>query len=151
MADARKKRGESYCVAFGRVMNNFHMHFPIGNIPNDATESAMTPQGFYRAFSLERCWNITRRLLLSQDPSSSDNDKAKYSDKRLDQTAEQFYEEIDKTVQEVGIPMKKISEVVNRRMFGESGEVLYKDMWEVLLPVYRALRKKGYSHGDLVS
>jgi hypothetical protein len=136
LQQARKKRGESYANAVRRVMNNFYMYF--------------SPDGVYRRELRGQCWNITWIAYLLQDKDAEGLTQP-YSHKRLHQTGEEFIAEMDRTVEELG-KSKDITEAIRRFYSKESDrEQLYKGLWDSLLPVYIALRKKGYSARDLVT
>ena len=130
-------------------MNNFYMHFPVGNVPYDARKNRVDPEGDHRRAIRELGgWNITYQSLLRADP--------KKSTKRLGQTGAEFYREVDQTVQELGISMARVSEAINRFFWDKKDtdaemQKLYQVLWETHLPIYIALRKKGYVQNDLKS
>lgn len=143
-AETRRKKGESYLSSCSRVMNNFHLKFPVGNVPHHTGEHA---EGYLRGLARQYWWNV---LYGDRFPSANDGF---HSEKMLCQTGAQFYGEIDATVEKLGILMTRVSEVVNRVIYTEDPkegeEQLYKNMWKILLPIYIALRKKRYSQQDL--
>ncbi|MDO8593723.1 MAG: hypothetical protein Q7R59_02415 [bacterium] len=77
------------------------------------------------------------------------------SEKRLDQTQEQFYAEVDKVVQELEMDMVLIQKTINvyihdREYEDKNPRELIKVLDKFLAPIYVALRKKGYNSQDLV-
>ena len=148
-SETRRKKDERYSDAFGRVMNNFHMHFPVGNYPHDHTKHSMTPEGEYRSTVKNLGgWDITYQARWG--------DKAKNKkEKRINMTGAEFYREIDRTVEKLGIPMTRVSEAINRLFWDNPDhdykkcEELFKILWKTLLPVFIALRKKGFKQSEL--
>jgi hypothetical protein len=110
--------------------------------------------GVYRTLtkSMDK-WDMP--LLGTVRPESLAEIRRTHSEKRLAQTGKEFYEEIDRTVAELGISAKELASTVNRFQFGEKTteerEKLAEKLLELLIPVYAALREKGYSRHDLVA
>jgi len=137
--------GETVFRRYMRVLNNFHMHFPAGNSPHNYEDEPIFSEGYYRFMANEAGWDSTFREL-GYNPRFQ-------SEKRLNQTPKQFYEEVDRTVEELGMSMTSVSEAVNlmlsRRHLGIEAGSIADIVWPALYPIYVALRKKGYSKEDL--
>lgn len=71
-----------------------------------------------------------------------------FSLKRLDDTNQAFFDEIDAVIEDLGIKRQEIERLVVER--AAKSEEAQKALDTLLLPVYKALRKRGYSHRDLV-
>jgi len=139
-AETVRRRGESYSHAHMRVLNNFFMRFPVGNDPHNTDGD----EGLHRRNS-KPDWNV---------PSIVTYPDQGYSEKKGSQTPAEFFAEVDRTVAELGIEIAEISRRINRWIYegkksDEARERLSKEMWDILIPVYIALRKKGYSRKDL--
>ena len=137
--------GETVLRRYIRVMNNFHLHFPAGNDPHNYEDQPTFFEGFNRFMAKEAGWDSTYREL--------GGNPLFLSDRKLNQTPRLFYEEIDLTVEELGLGMASVSQAVNlmlsQRHHGiEAGRVA-DIAWAALYPIYVALRKKGYSKEDL--
>ena len=130
------------------LLNNFFCHFPIGNDPYKNPR----PQGMYRTASAKN-WNRTTREFLAEQPAEEvQRDYFGKSDKYLDQSVAEFYAEVDRTVEELGISMFVISKKINKYLYtqrGEEGEERGKRVDELLGPIYAALRNKGYNRPEL--
>lgn len=128
--EIRKKRGESYSDLTCRVLNNFFFYFLEGGYRSRLKESGK--------------WKCSFREFTSPNLRS---------DKKLDQTPEQFYTEIDTTVVEIGMKLDDVSFFLYR-FFEDGGtsltdDVHFEELWKVLSPIYIALRKKGYTSQDI--
>ncbi len=141
--------GASYYGAVMRVLNNFDLRFPIGDKPNKSG----APLGFYRDLvAKKKKWSMTGR----EYRGGSNED---YSERHLSQTVRQFYDEIDAVAKELGVPMSKISKAINTARLGKrETEILaaekqkekrWKEVWQLLIPIYSELRRRGYSKQDL--
>lgn len=147
---------EDYRSATMRILGNFHAHFPIGNYPNrpggnGKEEKEWRSLGNRRHFSkTEKNWDIPRNVTCpkKQKPVTC-------SELFFNQTPAEFYATLDATIKELGIPMTKFIEARNRafctrKMTEEVWEQYRKEWWKIALPVYVALRGKGYSKCDLI-
>jgi len=136
-------------------LNNFFAHFPVGNDPYPAA----IPEGLYRMTGhLASFWGKTYKESMIESGLSESELQDYYSDrsdKRLNQTPEQFYAEVDRTVQELGMDMTLIQKTINiflhdsRVESCENSLELSKILDEFLAPVYVALRNRGYNKADL--
>lgn len=130
------------------LLNNFFCHFPVGNEPYKNPR----PQGMYRTAHAKNWNKMTRELLAEQPIEDVQRDYLQKSDKFLDQSAAEFYAEIDRTVMELGVSMDVISKAINiyhHNQCGEIGEESGRHMDDLLRPIYRALRQKGYNKPEL--
>jgi hypothetical protein len=127
-------------------LNNFYTRFPSG--------IGTYPQGLDRA-TWESDWHKTHReVFRSWDTFTSvedfDDFCSRLSDRYLDETPEQFFAELDRTVIEVGLSpdiiMEKIQASKNDHLSSRE-ESLDRD--EYLKPVYIAMRNKGYNKKEL--
>lgn len=140
----------SNCI---RILGNFQNKFPLGNKPTDPTGHDLTADGIdrTRARRFIKNWLVSHKeSILYEGPHA----KRGRSEKWLEQNPAEFYGEIDRTVSELEISMEKLAETVNRFVFlsrEKDPEPLYEELLEILLPVYIALRKKGYSRRDLIA
>lgn len=130
--EIKKKKGESHANLCCRVLNNFFFYFP-------------GPNGYREGLQSRGQWKTPFREFISPDLRS---------DKRLDQTPEQFYTEIDATVAEIGMELEDVSAFLCR-FFAEGGtsndedDARFEELWKTLSPIYVALRKKGYTSQDV--
>lgn len=133
-----------------RFLNNFFCHFPIGNDPYPNCK----PKGFYRT-AHEGHWNTKILELVREFPFQSKDSLHRYcegkSDKYLDGTFAEFYAEVDRTVEELGMPMAIVSRTVNAYEHNqrEGSPEGTRRLDEFLAPIYAALRIKGYNKDDL--
>jgi len=126
------------------ALNNFYCHFPIAT----TTAKGQPFLGLYRQLIEEsNRWDITYRAAYAAPSTSKSN-------KRLNQTPRQFYDEIDAVVLMLGISMKDLSETIYNAVLvkprpSDPNDPKWKRMWELLFPIYVELRKRGYSPLDL--
>lgn len=139
-------------------LNNFFCHFHIGNDPYPTDQ----PEGFYRNVGRGgKFAGRTYRDFVAEFSGLSGKDLEEYfvdrSDKRLSQTPEQFYAEIDRTIREVGIDMEKLQREINVYTHDRSldnwknDKKMFENLCKLLMPIYIALRRKGYNREDLVA
>ena len=131
-------------------LNNFFCHFPIGNDPYPNRY----PNGMYRT-AHEGDWNMKMLEIVQKFPFQSEDTRCRYceskSDKYLGQTPAEFYTEVDRTVEELGMSVSVVSRTINayhhnQRDVGKEGA---KHLDEFLAPIYAALRNNGYNKADL--
>lgn len=74
-----------------------------------------------------------------------------FSEKRINQTCEDFYRDIDVRMNETNIDKDEVQRLYQGilRMRGDNVQAIIF-LHEKLMPLYHALRKQGYSHYDLV-
>lgn len=139
-------------------LNNFFAHFTVGIDPYPSS----MPEGFSRTnFRNLECWDKSYKdalvfLGLSESATvlSEHSDR---SDKRLNQTQEQFYAEIDMTMGKLGMEMTIVQKRINAYVHDTRCEdcknprELSRNLDSFLSPVYVALRKKGYNPSDLIA
>jgi hypothetical protein len=130
-SEIRRKKNEGYGAAFGRVLNNFHFYFRGGYYRFIANDAFMNLRGY-----------------------SDGTETEGRSPLRLQQTRREFYAEVDKVVEELGISYDRVCEVVdvivkrgNDTDFNE--EAVWKPAWQTLIPIYVALRRRGYNSRDI--
>lgn len=132
------------------LLNNFFCHFPIGNDPYPNRK----PNGFYRTAHGEH-WNTKILELVRGFPFQSKDSLHRYcegkSDKYLAGTFAEFYAEVDRTVEELGMFMVVVSRTINvyEHNQREAGPEGARHLDEFLAPIYVALRNKGYNKADL--
>ena len=124
-----------YDPAKETFLNNFHVRFPSDRLPAHL-------EGLSRG-TARNYWNETYRSVLQIMLEKVDFAKycAVRSDLYLDQTPEQFFEVVDRTVLEVGLSLESIAEKIN---IGVD-----KELHDYLRPIYVALRQKGYNQAEL--
>ena len=133
----------------GGSLNNFFCHFPA-NGPYERT----MPEGYYRSLLKDGgAWDVSLREFLEEDSIYEvTHDR---SEKRLDQIPAEFYAEIDRMIVEVGLTVEAVARVINIYLHHRdlvSREVslqMNTALDAFLLPIYIALRNKGYSRQDL--
>ncbi len=130
-------------------LNNFFCHFRFG-------ESQVMPDGLYRTVRASY-WHIVQREYMKSEAKMYGGNLAEYfssrSDKALDQTPAEFYNEVDRTTIEVGCNVEVIMEMIldfqkpnnTREQTFEKFDALEK----YIRPIYTALRQKGYNRSDL--
>ncbi len=138
-----------------QFLNNFLGHFAIGNDPHPSH----SPDGFSRTnFHSLGLWNESYRdslVNLGLSESQIRDGYSDRSDKRLNQTHEQFYAEIDRTTQELGMDLALVQRTINiylyesRRKDCVVPRELSRSLDQFLAPIYKALRLKGYNKSDL--
>jgi hypothetical protein len=137
-----------------KFLNNFYTRFPSGTGP--------FPYGLAR-FVLNDCWNKTNQERLREIYSHSEEEFqdhcSRVSDRYLAETPEQFFAELDKTVLEVGLSFDQIKERI--KTYSAAGDSIGGDdrtnirqhhmniLNDYLIPVYKALRLKGYNIKEL--
>ena len=116
-------------------LNNFHTRFPSERLQAH-------PEGLSRSVA-KAYWNETYRNVLRDMLGQVDFTKycTRRSDLYLDQTPGQFFEEVDRTVFEVGLSLGNIAKKINNGVDEE--------LHDYIRPVYVALREKGYNQAEL--
>lgn len=138
------REGEDYDVAFFRILNNFHLNFPYGNRPYPCNG----PLGPYReAFKIvgEDLMDMTFLQnwegFLRQSPHSGHYFRT---------TPRKYYAELDVVAAQTGKPVEHIAELLNIMFVGgRRDEKMWKALFEVLIPIYVEMRKRGYNIHDL--
>jgi hypothetical protein len=115
-------------------INNFYSHVSRG------------PQGNRRVYAMLEELATTHRSSILSIAGMTEG----YSEQRLDHTQQQFFDDIDGTMQELGMDAEIVEQLVENRTVA-NGEKGSRAVNEYLRPLYLALRKKGYSHRDLIS
>jgi len=136
LAEVQPRPGEGVDDTFYRVLNNFLMHFSEGGFS-------------YRP--------LIRDTLKKWDRSPSERpcdqeERAKISHRKWNQTFQEFYETLDLTVGECGYSLADVDAAL--AFFDDrqnEREARYNRLWRILQPIYTAMRKKGYSISDLRS
>lgn len=135
LKEIKRKRGESYQKFQQRVLNNFYMRFSKGG-------------GSYRWFIDVHTKDWDSRP--SEKPGAV---QGKMSNLRWNQTNREFYETLDLVIGECGCTLIEVRKAID--IFNDwirvQPEPRHKQLWEILRPIYVALRKKGYSISDLRS
>lgn len=138
LSEVEKLEGETFRAAYGRVLNNFYCWFPIGDTPH----KHKNPLGLYRTVFTGRD-TVSRTMMC-------ENEKCHFSEKAANQTANEKFDSFDACVKEMGIPMVTLSEIINRA-FGKRKEEDFELLWNLMIPIYIELRKRGYSPADITS
>ncbi len=128
-------------IGYCNVLNNFHLHFPLGNVPVDTENN----EGVYRALAREYGWDRTFAETMDE------GGRRFFTELRLSQTGAEFYAVLDATAATLGIQLSRISEAINAARLDKSGdkEERHRALCELLLPIYTEMRKKGYNVMDL--
>jgi len=136
--------------------NNFYTHFPC------RTDKRF-PEGMKRQLRRLSGWDKTGKEEI-EDMRSEISEKdilcflARPSDKFLNQTAEEFYRELDTTALELGmIPEVLESKIealhraveIHTSLGKEESLRLTLDINDYLLPLYKILRSRGYNKPEL--
>jgi len=132
----------------------FYRNLVYGNIPYKNS----TPEGLYRNV-LRPWWHMTQYEFLKGPAFLLCNklkaDCASRSEKRLAQTHEEFFAEIDRTIVELGLTVEEVARVVNVYLserhcgFFDERESRERVFDEYLSPIFVALRLRGYNAVDL--
>ncbi len=132
---------QGWTIGYCSVLNNFHLHFPLGDVPVNTGNS----EGMYRTMAKGFGWD---RIFAE---TMEENDRCFFTELRLSQTGAEFYAVLDATVAALDIQMPQISETINAAVLDKSGDNAerYRVMYELLLPIYREMRRKGYDVMDL--
>ena len=128
--DAPFTEAEIDVLGSGRL-DNFHLYFPD---PTDPEKKS-----YYGSI-----YETIGRMETKPDP----NENTRYSTKKSNMLGKEFLDEIDTTVEEVGLTLEEIMEVM-RDWHDKKCSV--EVMQEFLLPIYIALRHKGFSRYDLIT
>ncbi|MEK7479238.1 MAG: hypothetical protein AAB634_01750 [Patescibacteria group bacterium] len=102
-------------------------------------------------------WKETLREMEGRSYDETENGRQvlAYSDKRLDMTHKEFFEEVDEAAQVLKINVNRIRELyekMHEERMGENKEEARRLMIEkniLQLPLYLELRRRGFSHYDL--
>ncbi len=70
-----------------------------------------------------------------------------HSSKKLSQTVEEFYDSIDHAIRECGMSESDIEELVYN---AQHQTIPIEEVCEQILPIYKKLRERGYSHIELI-
>ncbi len=143
-SESKIDASEGWSIARNNIINNFHQHFPLGDVPVPTGNS----EGTYRTLMRENGgWDKVFRDTISEE------DRKHYfnSELRLGQTGAEFYQILDGTIERLGIPMPTISEAINTVYLDttESKDEANHRLLMLLLPIYVEMRKKGYNQIDL--
>lgn len=129
---------------YNGFLNNFFLRFFIGDVPY-SRDPEIIEGNFRRAAR----WLGDRTFGAGQERNEE------RSDKLYDQTGLQLIEEIDQTIRELGYTVEMVGMVINTYLHVRehaSNEAYWK-MTKIidtfLLPIYIALRNKGYNKQDL--
>lgn len=121
------------------------MSFPLGNKPYITDELTATI-GRYRKQS---------KLNDRRDDSYKTDKYPKLlglgEEEEIPVTRAEFYQDLYTTVEECGMKMEVVSEVLNP--LHENMQIMTSEDWEkafqTLAPIFKGMRNKGYSHKDL--
>gem|GEM_PF-1260725 len=147
------KVGENYQGITMRVLGNFHSNFPVGDYPNKpGGDEAKEYQAIGRRRELTASFGAFNTPHIVRDPKLSES--SNHSKLFINQTASEFFATLDAAVEE-HISMTQFVETINRAFFTErrtdrAREYHHQQYWETALPIYLALRNKGYSRSDLL-
>lgn len=144
-----------------RFLNNFYTRFPYGTAPHPN----MYPNGLHRFTSERIPLSMTKRQDLEEIRSTFPTEVAfqdfcsKYSDRYLDQTATEFYTEIDDVMDELGISMSTVTYHLNVELYKwhnqsqseKNVDTAADSINSPLRPIYQALRERGYNWKDLAA
>lgn len=71
------------------------------------------------------------------------------SERRMNKTGRQFLEEVDHVAIEIHGSLERVWEVIKAWRDDPLDQVKAEEAFNILMPMYRSLRQKGYSIGDL--
>ena len=149
--DIIKRREEKGGLGF---LNNFYAMLPCEDIQ---------PGGGSRR---KLCLNLGIMDISLRDRATAEGKTREaigQSELAWDQTPRQFFETIDRTINELGIPMERILELQHQVYMVTDEPISYRpnprevkkatrllgSLYELVLPVYAELRVQGYWHDDL--
>ncbi len=133
---------QGWAIGYCNILNNFHLHFPLGDIPVKTGGN----EGMYRSQARELgAWDRPFGETMEEDGGRF------FTELRLRQTGAEFYAVLDGVVATLGLQMPRISEAINDARVNKVGdqEEKHRVLYELLLPVYKEMRKKGYDVMDL--
>ena len=139
-----KRYKEEHGERFGLIhlLDNF-----LFNLPSDDFEEG----GYYRKKSFYNGhYDISNKEhLLARTPKHLIEEVLKpHSDLKLNQTPRQFFETIDKVLQELDIPVDEIKRLQHLG-YAEGKNIEYM-LYQLTFPAYVKLREIGYTKQDLV-
>ncbi len=126
------------------TMNNFFMLFPLSE-----KERKERPLYDTRATIVNQ---LHREKELIGDIYNTEKLRNGHSQKWLNQTWNDFFEEIDKATEEVGISLEEISEMRDKQVYEEdydSRVKLREEFNKKVKPIFERLLEKGYMNYDL--
>lgn len=130
-------------------LNNFFCNFPWGNIPYET----VYPGGLYRE-SLAEHMDETYRNFCKDSCANHVDDEVR-SNRKLEQSFREFFEEVDSAVVEAGLLLEDVSRVINiylheRRSVAQDVAIqMCQKLDSFLFPIYKILRERGYNKQDL--
>jgi len=144
----KEKRKESYWNDhMFWVLNNFFLYF-VFMPKNGDTYFGRYFRNDHR-LQLDAYRELRRELPDAGIPSE---EESSHSSLYFSQTRHQFITEIEHVAEEITGSLQKIREIVDRWRFNTSSnrtEENARECFKALIPIYIALRKKGYSRSDL--
>jgi len=136
--------GEPIGEAINRVLNNLFLHLKKDRLLPDGTIAY--DESNYRHYAKRFYWNTPYGTYFCDCHEDC-------SIKRLQQTGEEFYWELDRTIEELHMSVADVYETVGRWKAEGQGDASIEIqllLWKTLLPIYIAMRKKSYSKHDLI-
>lgn len=145
LGEITQLEGETWLCLVFRVLNNFFCHFPVSCERGISGKLVVTDDGHYRNQITELDeWDV-REIYFSQ----ADTEKI-HSQRFLEQTPRQFYAELDLVIATLGIDIEKLCQTVAQYSYEKKTEQSSEEIWTLLLPIFIAMRKLGYSKAELV-
>lgn len=118
-------------------LNNFHLHFVD-------SEGKSYYRDLYQYPNKLKLWDSRPIDDKRQRPDPQ------ISSRKWNVTPRQFYEEVDAVTAVLGIDPQDIANLIEKFNSNYSKGV-EKKLWDLLIPVYVKLRKRGYSRFDLIA
>jgi len=139
---------ESPSRGLHRTLSNMHFLFPAGDKPTVMENQEIALKGVSAWFASMIGHPDTPHWKLLA--SGMDGD---HSEIWKNQSHEQFLAEVSKTVDEVKVDRDRLTVMVNKRIRCPEGEedTVAECLYELLRPIYVALRMKGYSRLDIIA
>ncbi len=139
-----KKYIDEYGERSGLVhlMNNF-----LFNLPTPSYEQ----ESYRKRVNQRNEWDVTYiEFIKKVSPNDVFQEQLKYhSDLKLNQTPRQFFETIDKVLEELNIPVNEVKRLLEIRF--KEGKNTMPELYKLTLSAYLKLREMGYTRQDLVA
>jgi hypothetical protein len=130
------------------VLNNFYTHFPTVKMKkSERGREVSAGEGFWRSMLKELGWWDELPPEGKRGVASGDY---RNSPMRMNQTGKAFYAELDKVAKEVGLTKRQVSVAASEWICLEHTSENIERFGNIILRVYVAMRKKGYTQKDLV-
>ena len=132
------------------VLNNFMFNFPTVESKRDDGTLRPAKSSFYKR-SIQDFGSWTRKNKESKGWVTSGNNGYVYSELKGNQTPEEFFAEIDKTIAEADFTTEQVAVAGTEFWVGERTPESFERFAPVLIAVYIRLRQKGYTRRDLTA